>query len=185
MNNVNSNENKENIENKDYKQIFIKKFRIEKLTDRKIHSFSLFLSAYLTYRFLKRTTIYNEVHGHYNSPQNLLNRRLTQHYYKDAIARFAIGLLFFNFSLFALRSYLLPNYINKRSYLLPNYINKKTTSNVDESLIMLKQNRKEGKYEFHDEYSSEEKLSDYKHSFNNADMKRRKENVKNYLENKN
>jgi hypothetical protein len=55
------------------------------------------VSGYLAYSYLKRKHIMMEYHGHFNSPQNMLNQRLTSHYVKDAAARFGLSFLFFTF----------------------------------------------------------------------------------------
>src|SRR5689334_14336159 len=64
---------------------------------------SLSISGYLAYRYLNKKHLMMEYHGHFNSPQNMINKRLTVHYVKDAAARFGLGFIFFAFLQLAIK----------------------------------------------------------------------------------
>ena len=80
--------------NKDYSRFFefIKyNYREEHFSNRNIIGFSLLFSAFLTYKYLNSKIIYRENNGHFNSPQNLLNRKLTRNYLTEGAFRFFFG----------------------------------------------------------------------------------------------
>src|SRR5688572_12643204 len=54
---------------------------------------STLIPAYLTYRFLAKRYLYSEHHGHFNSPNRILNRKLTEFHLQDAFVRFGFGFL--------------------------------------------------------------------------------------------
>jgi hypothetical protein len=60
-------------------------------SDIRIYATSVVISGWCAYRYLSNKYVMMEYHGHFNSPQNMLNKRLTSHYLKDAAARFFIG----------------------------------------------------------------------------------------------
>lgn len=73
------------------------KFRLwfKDVSQSKIYFFSILVGGVSAVRFLNRKYISREFHGHFNSPQNLLNRNLTKHYVQDSLVRFAmISLLY-------------------------------------------------------------------------------------------
>jgi hypothetical protein len=76
----------------------------EYFSNRNITIFSIALSGFLTYRFWKNKIIFRENHGHFNSPQNLLNKSLTKNYILDGIFRFFVGGLSFYFALNTFKS---------------------------------------------------------------------------------
>lgn len=80
--------------NKDYSGMFeyLKSFyRDEYFTHRNLLIFSVILPGLFTYRYMMKTTLLREYNGHFNSPQNLLNRKLTKNYLFEATFRFIVG----------------------------------------------------------------------------------------------
>jgi hypothetical protein len=68
--------------------------KISNFSLRTIAVFSTFTSGYMSYKYLKNKEIYSEFNGHFNSPNNLHNRRLTFFYLQEALVRFSLGTAF-------------------------------------------------------------------------------------------
>jgi len=68
--------------------------KISNLSTRTIFIFSTLTSGYMSYKYLKNKEIYSEFNGHFNSPNNLHNRRLTFFYLQEALVRFSLGTAF-------------------------------------------------------------------------------------------
>jgi hypothetical protein len=75
-------------------------------SDIKIAIVSFMISGYFAYKYLKGKHVMMEYNGHFNSPQSLMNRKLSGHYLKDAAARFCLGLLILSASQVGLKYYL-------------------------------------------------------------------------------
>jgi hypothetical protein len=48
-------------------------------------------SAFLSYKYLKKQEIYEEFHGHYNSPKYYQNKNLRFFHLQEALVRFCFG----------------------------------------------------------------------------------------------
>lgn len=68
-------------------------YRDEYFSNRNTIFVSIFFSSFLTYKYLKNTILYRENNGHFNSPQNLLNRKLTKNYLIEGGFRFILNSL--------------------------------------------------------------------------------------------
>jgi hypothetical protein len=79
---------------------------LKERTDFSIYLTSTVFSGYFAYRYLKNKFVMKEYHGHFNSPQNLLNKKLTTHYLKDALARFGLGFVVLTLSQMGIKYYL-------------------------------------------------------------------------------
>lgn len=80
--------------NKDYSRFydFIKyKYKEDQFSNKNLIIFSILLSGLFTYKHLNKKIIYHENNGHFNSPQNLLNRKLYRNYMMEGVFRFLIG----------------------------------------------------------------------------------------------
>jgi hypothetical protein len=63
-----------------------------------IYTISFIIGSMTSIKFLKRKFLNKEFHGHFNSPQNMLNKSLSRHYIQDAIVRGTIT--FFTITIF-------------------------------------------------------------------------------------
>lgn len=95
---------------------------VAKLSDYQIYFFSLSTGICLSLYYLKNKSVYMEHHGHYNSPNNMLNKQSTGFHLKDAGMRLALGSLFVYFILATCRDSLNPIQINQ-----PQVVNKSWT----------------------------------------------------------
>jgi len=82
------------------------KEKFKNISNFKIYTISFALTGYMTYKYGKNRFIYSEHHGHFNSPQNMLNRRVFYHHLSEVILRFGFGVVSISFVLFLLRTYL-------------------------------------------------------------------------------
>lgn len=74
------------------------------LSQNKIYGISLLLSTLFSYKYLKNKHLYSEFNGHFNSPQNKLNKVLFTFYLKEGVIRFSFGFIFFMLSLTYVKS---------------------------------------------------------------------------------
>ena len=86
---------------------------IKTQSDTSIYCISFSISLYLAYNYLKKKHVMKEYHGHFNSPQNMLNRKLTTHYLKDAGARLILAFTILSLSQMGCKFYLGGYEINK------------------------------------------------------------------------
>lgn len=80
--------------NNDYSGIydfFKSYYKEDYFSNRNVIGFSIVFSGLFTYKYLKNRIIYRENNGHFNSPQNLLNRKLTKNYWIEGTFRFTMG----------------------------------------------------------------------------------------------
>lgn len=68
--------------------------KFSNISTRTFFIFSCITSGYMSYKYLKNKEIYSEFNGHFNSPNNLHNRRLTLFYLQEAFMRFSLGTVF-------------------------------------------------------------------------------------------
>ncbi len=84
---------------------FIKyNYKEEHFSNRNTFGFSILSAGLFTYKYLNNRIIYRENNGHFNSPQNLLNRKLSHNYMMEGTFRFILGslIIFTGISLFKL-----------------------------------------------------------------------------------
>ena len=81
------------------------KEKLKNISNFKIYTISIALTGYMTYKYGKNRFIYSEHHGHFNSPQNMLNRRVFYHHFSEVILRFGFGVVGISVVLFLLRAY--------------------------------------------------------------------------------
>jgi len=84
---------KTNRDNSRFYELIKYYYRDEYFSNRNTILFSLLFSSFLTYKYLKNTILYRENNGHFNSPQNLLNRKLTKNYLIEGGFRFILNSL--------------------------------------------------------------------------------------------
>ena len=89
---------------KDYLKSFYKE---EYFSNKNLMFVSFFLSSLLTIKFIKSKHLYREFHGHFNSPQTLLNKKLTINYLTDAFFRFFLGNVGFFYFFYSFKKYYL------------------------------------------------------------------------------
>ena len=66
------------------------KSMFKKISQTGIYTMSFIIGSMTSIKFLNRKYLNKEFHGHFNSPQNMLNKSLSRHYIQDAIVRGSI-----------------------------------------------------------------------------------------------
>ncbi len=69
------------------------KEKIKTLSNTKIYVISFFLTSAMTYKYATNRFLYREHHGHFNSPQNMLNKRVFQHHVQEIVLRMGFGIV--------------------------------------------------------------------------------------------
>lgn len=67
------------------------KEKFKNISNTKIYLISFFLTTAMTYRYAANRFLYREHHGHFNSPQNMLNKRVFQHHLQEVFLRLGFG----------------------------------------------------------------------------------------------
>ena len=106
------------------------RLKLTNLSNRTIFIFSALTSGYMSYKYLKNKEVYTEYNGHFNSPNNLLNKRMTLFHLQEAVMRFSLGIVFIGGFTLVFTRIILTN-LNKEN----NMINKDDNINTKMSDI--------------------------------------------------
>jgi len=82
------------------------KEKLKNISNTKIYLISFFLTSTMTYKYATNRFLYREHHGHFNSPQNLLNRRVFHHHVQEVFLRLGLGYIGISGLLFICRGIL-------------------------------------------------------------------------------
>jgi len=120
-----------------YSEFFKQFFKQEYISNKNLLIFSISLSSLFTYNYLNKKIIYRENNGHFNSPQTLLNKKLTKNYLFEGGFRFLLG----STSIFAILNLFKIYYLKIEEPLFDynSYENKKEKYKKDiEDIILIK-----------------------------------------------
>lgn len=147
------------------------KENFKNISQTKILICSFLFSSFVSYKYLKNRSLYSEYHGHFNSPQNMLNKRLTKFHLQDALFRFTFTFILMFGSFYSLKYYLNDYYYNSNKDQTKNTLNVDYTQ--DNEYIVKKGNKK--LLEFYDRNEIENSAR-----FSNEEELKRRDNINKY-----
>lgn len=90
---------------------------------------SIVSSFYMTYKYLANKDVYTEYNGHFNSPKNQLNKKMTIFYLQDSVIRIGLGMIFVGGGLILTKILLMKYYLKNENEFFEKFIEK----NLNES----------------------------------------------------
>ena len=155
---------------------FVEKFK--NFSNAKIYLISICLTSAMTYKYGANRFLYMEHNGHFNSPQNMLNRKVFHHHLQEIFLRFGFGVGGISAILLLIRGYLRIGELDKEIE-KKNDLNKERENLELTKLIGNKVNMKN--FEFKDDFVPNISSSDSDKRFNLDEMIKNKKIVDEYF----
>lgn len=166
------------MEDKNTKFLCKLKEKLKNISNKNIYLISLLLSGAMTYKYGVNRFLYMEHHGHFNSPQNMLNRKVFQHHMQEIFLRFGFGFFGLSAILFMARGIYRGDQLEKES-------EEKKKSNNDKEKLKIDIFKGRKNFEFTDALPAGDIKSDTDEIFNLDEMIKNKKVIDGYIKDKN